>query len=210
MKNEMDALTAAGAFGTIVQLICNYRAEKGADAALNHQQFVEWLDYHRHEEIKNLICNTAALRTEIDNVLKADHVVIKEKLDAINTTLATLTSHVTEFRGLTVTMMPGAELSEQAISILRQLVRSGSSWFISHRMFRAPCLLRLEQRGQIKFSEHQFLDDDLYQLVASGLLSHRYTNDGKNEVYGTTRNAKRLLEVIDGKQTHGQTEVLER
>src|SRR5438128_11226743 len=110
----MDALTGAGALGTIVQLICNYRAEKGAGAALNHQQFIEWLDYHRHEEIKNLICNTAALRTEVDTLLRADYAIIMGKLDAINTTLALLTSRVPEFRGLALAIMPNAELSEQA------------------------------------------------------------------------------------------------
>src|SRR5204863_119227 len=126
----MDTLTAAGAFGAIVQLICNYRAEKGAVDIANHQQFIDWLDYHRHEEIKNLICNTAGLRANIDILLRADHAIIMAKLDAMNTTLASLTSRVPELRGLTMTMLPSAELSEQAIAILRQLLKSGSKYFI--------------------------------------------------------------------------------
>jgi len=34
---------------------------------------MEWLDYHHHEELKNLIANTAALRTEVDKIMAADH-----------------------------------------------------------------------------------------------------------------------------------------
>lgn len=148
----MDPLTAAGAFATIMQLVCNYRQEKGAAKALDHQTFIEWLEYHRHEEIKNLICNTAALRTEIDNLLRADHAFIMQKLDAINTTLASLASRVPEFRDLTMTMVPGAELSEQSISILRQLVNSGSKYFLIIKwMGPGGLALSLERGGQIEF-----------------------------------------------------------
>ncbi len=197
----MDPLTAAGAFATIMQLVCNYRQEKGGAEALDHQKFIEWLDYHRHEEIINLICNTAALRTEIDNLLRADHAVIMQKLDAINTTLASLASRVPEFRDLTMTMVPGAEFSEQAISILRQLVKSGSKYFIVIKwMGPGGMALQLERGGQINFSEDRFLDDDLNQLVGFGLLSLSYSGDGKNEIYGITRSSVRLIEAIDGKQ----------
>jgi hypothetical protein len=196
----MDALSVAGAFGTIVQLICNYRAEKGAAAALDHQQFVEWLNYHHHEEIKNLICSTAAVRAEVDALLRADHTLIMAKLDAINTTLASLTSRVPEFRALAVTMVPGAEFSEQAISILRQLVKSDSKWFIVIKwMGPGGIALQLERTGHVEFSEDRFLEDDLNHLVANGLLSLSYSSDGKNDIYGITRNAARLVEAIDGK-----------
>jgi len=179
-------------------LICNYRAEKGTDAALNHEQFIEWLDYHRHEEIKNLICNTAALRTEIDMVLKADHALIKDKLDAINTTLATLTSHVAEFRGLTVTMMPGAEISDQAVSILRQLVNSKSSSFFKLNHL-GGYILQFEMGGHVEHNEPRFLDDDLNKLCGLGLLALEYGGSG-TEIYKITRSSVRLIEAIDGKQ----------
>ena len=45
------------AFAEIVGLLCHYRQEKGDREALDHQKFIEWLEYHRHEEIKNLIVN---------------------------------------------------------------------------------------------------------------------------------------------------------
>ena len=196
----MDPLTAAGAFATIVQLICNYRQEKGEAEALDHQKFIEWLAYHKHEEIIKLICNTAAVRAEVDALLRADHAVIMAKLDGINTTLASLTSRVPELRGLTMTMVPGAEFSEQAISILRQLVKSGSKYFLLIRWMGPGGIgLQLERGGNVEFSEERFLEDDLSHLASNGLLSFRYTSDGKSEIYGITRNAMRLIEAIDGR-----------
>jgi hypothetical protein len=45
-------------FAELVGLICHYRQEKGDREALDHQKFIEWLEYHRHDELKNLIVNT--------------------------------------------------------------------------------------------------------------------------------------------------------
>ena len=195
----MDPLTLAGTFATIMGLVCNYRQEKGAAEALDYQKFIDWLEYHRHEEIKKLICNTAALQGEIDKLLRADHAAIMEKLDAVNTTLATLTSHVAEFRGLTLTMMPGAEISDQAVSILRQLVNSNSSFFLHIKFIGGYCLQFGEGDGGINIDEVRFLEDDLDKLVGLGLLALDYGSDGTH-IYRITRSSVRLIEAIDGKQ----------
>ena len=63
----------------------------------------------------------------------------------------------------------------------------------------AELALQLEQGGNVEFSQARFLGDDLNQLVANGLLSLNHTSDGKNGIYGITRNASRLIEAIDGK-----------
>lgn len=189
-----DPLTTASAFATIVGLICNYRQEKGANEALDYQKFIEWLDYHKHEEIINLICNTAALQGEVDNLLRADHAVIIEKLEAVNTTLASLMSQVTEFRGLALTMMPAAELSDQAVQILQQLANSKASFFVEMK-YAGGCVLSLELGGQIQISEPRFLNDDLEKLICLGLLSLDFGSSG-GRIYRITRNAVRLIETI--------------
>jgi len=48
-----------------------FKQERGECKKADHQAFMEWLDYHHHEELKNLIVNTAALRTEVDKILAA-------------------------------------------------------------------------------------------------------------------------------------------
>ena len=194
----MDPLTLAGAYATVIGLICNYRQEKGAAEALDSQKFFEWLEYHRHEEIKNLICNTAVLRKEIDDLLRQDHTLIMQKLDAIGITLAALVSHVTEFRALTLTMVPGAELSDQSVSILRQLVTSNSSYFTKMAMRFGP-MLHLESGGQIQYTELRFLNDDLDKLVSLHLLSRSLSSSGNEQIFRITREALRFIEATDGK-----------
>ena len=58
MATEPAHYMITTAFAEIVGLLCHYRQEKGAREALDHQKFIEWLDYHRHDEIKDLIANT--------------------------------------------------------------------------------------------------------------------------------------------------------
>lgn len=197
----MDPLTAASAFATIVQLLAIFRQEEGTGAALNHEKFIEWLEQHRHEEIKNLICNTAAIQGEVDKLLCRDHAVMLEKLDSINTVLATLLSRVGEFRGLAVMMVPSSEFSEQALSILRQLVESGSSYFCRIKYLRGYSL-QLEGGGQIQHDEPRFLDDDLGKLVSLGLVILDYTQSGR-EVYRITREAMRMLGAADERSPRG-------
>ena len=111
-------------FAEIVGLLCHYRQEKGHREALNHQKFIEWLEYHRHEELKNLIVNTAALRTEIDNLLRSDRAVMIDKLNQIQDILIRLRGRTEEFKGLALAVTPNAQLSDQAILVLRQLAKS--------------------------------------------------------------------------------------
>lgn len=92
--------------------MCHFRQEKGQTEALDPQRFNEWLEYHRHEEIKNLIVNAAALRTEVDILLRSDQVEMFLKLNKIGEMLIKLLSRVEEFRPLALAMAPNAGISE--------------------------------------------------------------------------------------------------
>jgi len=183
-------------FATIIGLICNYRQEKGATDAGGHQQFMEWLAQHNFEQLKNQIRDNTALQTGLTKLSRAEHREIMTKLDAINLTLATLLSRVPDFRELTMAMIPSAELSDQAVDILRQLVNSKSSFFFYLR-FIGGFSMQLEEGEQIGVTDLRFLDDDLDKLVASRFLS--LEENGDNQIYQVTRNAVRLIQTIDSK-----------
>lgn len=193
----MDPLTAACVFATIVQLIAIYKQEHKEDKDLDHQKFMEWLEYHRHEELKNIISTTAAIQSEVDVLLRQDHAAIMEKLDGIDTTLAALLSHVEGFSGLASVMVPSAKMSEQAISILKQLVKSSSKYFFRIRAMGGVEGYCLERGGHIKYQEPRFVEDDLNNLVVLGFLSIKYGTGGE-PIYGVTRQAVRLIGLIDG------------
>ena len=89
----MDPVTGANTLATIVQLIGIFAQERKDKKNAERQEFLEWLEYHRHEDIKNLICNTAALQTEVLSLLQKDNATILTKLDSINATIGGLLSH---------------------------------------------------------------------------------------------------------------------
>ena len=99
----MDPVTAAA---TITQLIGLFRQEKGARKDLSHRQFIEWLEYHRHEEIKELIIHTFHLSTQVDEILKQDHKVILARLDDVNRILLDILSRIEGLGGLAVCLVP--------------------------------------------------------------------------------------------------------
>lgn len=192
----MDPLNASTVLATIVGLLCNFRQERGAQETRNHQQFVEWLEYHRHEELKNLILNTQGLRAELDLLLRAEHSVMLGKLDLITDALATLLRGLDEYRGLMSVIAPDTELSEQGVSILRQFVNSTLKEIFISKLINGQVHLS----GGIKVDDPRFLEDDLSTLAQLGLLSLRYNSKG-DPVYGITRNAVKLLARLDEKVT---------
>jgi hypothetical protein len=185
------------AFAEIVGLLCHYRQEKGHQEALDHQKFIEWLDYHHHGELKNLIVNTAALRTQIDNLLRSDHVVMIDKLNQIQDILLKLLGRTEEFKGLALAIDPNAQLSDQAVSILRQFAESAHRKFAYSDYGGDHWQLQFIDGDQdlIKAIDRRFLEDDLNQLVALRLLTVEYNADGTGH-YGITRNAVRFIDAI--------------
>jgi hypothetical protein len=87
-------------------------------------------------------------------------------------------------------------ISEKALSLLRQVVASGSDSF-SRIAMPGIVVLQLPNGSQITYEEPRFLEDDLTRLIDMGLLAIKgYDSNGK-PIYGITRNAVRFIEAID-------------
>jgi len=119
-------------FTELVGLICHFRQEKGDREALDHQNFIEWLEYHRHEDIKNLIVNTAALQTEVDSLLRSDHAQMQRKLDDV-------LMRLDDFKQLALALVGASNMletrsrigpSENAMTLLKEASKS-SDGFVS-------------------------------------------------------------------------------
>lgn len=188
----------AAAFASIVSLLRIFKQEQGDKKKANHQAFVEWLDHHRHEDLKNLIVNTAALRTEVDKILASDHALMLQKLDNIQAIVATLLSKVDEFRGLFSTFASDDQLSEQAVSVLRQFAHSGGEILYYSSYGGGQFSLQPDNGEPLEVTEPRFLKNDLEQLVTLGLFSVDYNSQG-NPLFGLTRNGMRYLQAVGGK-----------
>jgi len=110
----MDPNSLAQNLATLVGLICNFRQERGATEALDHRQFIEWLEYHRHQELKDLIVNTHHLSREVDDLLRRDQQEILQRLRVLDEVFAHVLSKLDGFSGLVGILAPGVEISEQA------------------------------------------------------------------------------------------------
>jgi len=111
----MDPLTA---LATITQLIGLFVQERRGACDLRKEMFVDWLAIHRHDELKELICNTQHLSEQVDNLLRIDHQIILQEIGAANTTLAQVMSRLDALAPLTLSLVPSAELSDFATRAL--------------------------------------------------------------------------------------------
>jgi len=187
-----------GALISLVDLICKYIQEKKDQKDRTGQDFLDWLGSQRHQHIINSISRNNALLGAIDDYLKLGYDSISQQLLGIDDMLASLLSRIDGLDNIVQAVKPNCELSEQAISILRQLIESTSESFfiIPHR---GQNLLVLHQGAYIEITEQKFVKDDLNTLVKLHLLNHLGYNNNGNDIYGITRNAKKLIDLTDSK-----------
>ncbi len=190
----MDPLTASMAFASIVGLISIFKQERTAKTDQNTESFLRWLDEHRHQEMKEFILRSDGLSNAINQALHEDHEVILGKLRTIDEMLAALVSQVTGMSSLAHVIHPNVELSDQAISILRQLSESKAAQFL--KVVHAGGTALNSDGREMQVDDFRFLDDDLDTLVNLGLLLLRVGRQGY-EVYRITRRAVKLIEAID-------------
>ena len=196
----MDAQQLATHFATLVGLISSFRQERGDKEQLNHQKFLEWLEYHRHEEIKTLMANNFHLSQEVDTLLRRDHQDILQKLAGVDQILATILSRLDGFTGLTHAILPQAELSQQALGILTIFYGSDAQLMILMPHTSAGPILCLSNGGGLDLSEPLLLEDDLNTLVSLSLLAPDYNSNGE-PLYKRTRTGTQFVKMIEKKDT---------
>ena len=185
------------ALDTVLQVIGLFRQERRATADLSHKDFYEWLVEHRFQELKDLLSDTYHLSSQVDKLLREDHAVMLEKLDAANAILADILRHVEAFREITETMLPDFALSDEAVELLQRFAESGDDTLIP-TPWRGKFLL-LPSNRYILRTEMRFLDDDLGSLVTHGLLIHLHVDSTNTPGYRLTRRAMQFLTMRERK-----------
>ena len=193
----MEPITLATSFATIVSLLGAYKAEGRAIEGDEFHDFMQWLIETNHADIKNLLEINTQATIGIKTLLSKDRELLIEKLGAIDEILSLIASRIEGFREVTSALHPNIEISEQAVSVLRQLVDSGGDKFLkSNAIGRGPILLILGGKGgNIEYTEPQFIEDDLNILVNIGLLNQDYNSKG-DPLYVITRAAVKFLAAL--------------
>ncbi len=195
----MDPLTASTAFASIVGLISIFNQERADRKTQSLQDFTRWLDEHKHEQMKEFILASHDVEREIDALLRQDHVEIIAKLEGMDLMLAAILGKVEGLGAIGQAIHPNSELSDQAVSILQQLVNSSAKEFGKLPHMQGVSMPLVPNGGEIAVDDFRFLDDDLQTLLDFGLLSLRVGSHG-SEFYGVTRRAVKFIELVDGRR----------
>lgn len=196
----MEPLSLALSFSAITGLLGQFQAGRSSEKQHDYSAFLEWLVQHQHEEIKAELEKDHKLAGEIQALLAQDRAQIHKKLNQLNLMVATVASRLDGFAGIAGATNPRSVLSDQAISILRQMRDLGGSRFeasrygwgydLSLRLLGAP-------NSDLVVENTQLIEDDLETLVDLGLLRPDMTSNG-DPVYIYTRAAENLLGQIEG------------
>jgi len=190
----MDPLTLAFSFSTIIGLICNYRSERKQYEEENYSDFLLWLSDTKHEDIKELIESNFEISQGIETLLLENRDLFLKKLEVIEETVLKLSSQIPGLDTLAKAINLHAEVSNQAISVISQLEKTGFSKMLEIESDQNIHLIVFGNNLNLNIEEPRFLDHDLNILVNLGLLMKSYNSNG-NAIYTLTRNAVKFLEV---------------
>lgn len=189
----MDTFTTT--LVAIVGLIASFVNEQRAKEAKNFENFLVWLQNKHHDEILLNIDSNQQLQNSLKFILAQNQDTLLEMLSNIDFKLASLVSRIQGFDSMIASVYPDSVLSEQAVSILRQLDKSDSKSFFEVGVKGATTFVFSDKPGQIYYKETRFVDDDLKLLVSTGLLIHSFNSKG-NSVYTITRSSVAFLKSI--------------
>ncbi len=180
----------------IVGLLSNFKSERRATSDDEYKEFVEWLDNKRHKKLIEEINSNHLLGLGIKSLLNDNHEVVVRKLSALDDSLVTLASQIDGFKDIASAISRNNELSDQAVSILKQLVDSGGRAILEMKMRGFSIFQVIGASGGIEYDEPRFLDDDLKQLCKLELLIPS-TNKDNQRVFTLTRFAIRYMEQLN-------------
>jgi ABC-type transporter Mla subunit MlaD len=182
-------MTLATSLATIVGLLSNFKAER-AGAGLD--DFIEWLRNKNESDVAGAIERNAALASQLNAVLAANHEDLVTRLSSLNDTLAVLAAGVNGFESLAEELRQTPMMSAQAIAILRQLVLSKAPHAMEHRRLSGTHFILMGVAGELQFDEPHFAEEDIDFLVANGLLRVDYGSSGSRKL-APTRAAHALI-----------------
>ena len=169
----MDPMSAATAFATIISLLADFVAHRGATEGKSFDDFMVWLSEQRHEEIKALLEQNTSTTIGIKALLGESQREILDRLKSLDRSMASFAAGFDAYRGIAQAAHPASVLSAQALSLLQQFHDSGASKVLSVQYLdgsRTLAIVDGPTSGELEITDARFLDDDLSTLVELGLL----------------------------------------
>jgi hypothetical protein len=184
-------LEYANALSSIVGLLSLFKSEATAEKQQTLDDYLEWLRRHEHQELVDLISANGDMTLALRELLDGRHDQVMEQFAELNKVLAAVAAHVRGFKGIVASTHVSAVLSDQAVSVLRQMNDAGAK-----DLYELPILSGLEfsmdgKGGNLDVEDDRFIADVLLTLVELGCLRLDYGTRG-TAVYSITRSGAQL------------------
>ncbi|WP_210457233.1 hypothetical protein [Vibrio crassostreae] len=182
---------------TVVGLIYNFKSERKSASDDEYQEFLNWLNDKRHKNLIEELNKNQILGLSIKGLLKQNHDLVLNKLSHLDESLLQLASGIEGLHEIANAINPNAELSEQAITILRNLVESQGSFILESKTLSGTDYRVYDgDRRSLGVTEYRFLDDDFSLLCSLGLLMPDFNSSG-SRMFRVTRSAVRYIAQVN-------------
>ena len=191
------------AFATIVSLIATFKSGREAkEGKKDLESFKQWLIENNHSNMITIIDSNESLQQDLTSFMNQNHEQLMAQLSTLNNLMISLASHMQGLGSIASRFDSNNGLSDQAIDVLRQFVKSGSSkmHYMKNTSGRGNDFYVLEGAPDIEYSEQIFMKGDMTSLVNSGLITLVSGSEQKKAIYAVTRQAYRFIDAIDSNQ----------
>lgn len=183
----MDPATLTN-FASLMGMLATFFQERRSDKTATIEELKTYLASHRHDEVVDLLTNNSQLTAAINGLLQNQHAEVLAKLSQLDQIISTVAINLADFKPIAQAMAIKSQLSEQAISILRQM-NSVEAMRLRELKVSGKHLFGADSPGrgriEIKIPELRFIEDDLSRLCSYGLL--QLTEMGRERTFAITR-----------------------
>ncbi|WP_201615584.1 hypothetical protein [Psychrobacter urativorans] len=196
----MDAnlyFALSSGFPQIVGLLATFYSINNDKIGLD--DFKEWLDETNNEYAIKMIENSTQLQNNLSNFMNANHEENMNKLSELTDLVIDIASKIEGLDKLTDSFIVNNNLSEQAVSILRQFVKSKSPnmhYMNNSSLDGYQHDYILEGPYDIEYDDSVFIEDDIKSLVDKGLITKTFNSKG-GIIYNITRQAVAFIKSTD-------------
>lgn len=148
------------------------------------EEFKKWLVLHKHDSLVEVLNNQNQLANHLEGLIQDNSGKLEQQLKDINKMVSSIYARTAIFAPVANTLGIYSDLSEQAISILKQFVESGKDRIIAYWTVDEGFIYSIENFKNLILDRFAFDDFDI--LVKYEFLT-RENGSGKTHFFRLTR-----------------------
>ncbi len=176
-RSCMKSCPSPSEFLTIVGLFGLYKSDPAGRERPEHavlDDFLDWLRRHDHGLVAEVIGEHPTLAKSLQGLIAAPHEAMVTQLRRLDKAVASVAAHVDGFEAVSTAVRIDGQLSDQSVSLLRQMNELAASAFIEYPLFgrAAPRYVMFGgMGGDLKVTDVRFIEHDIETMCQLGLLT---------------------------------------